>query len=219
MKFYYFDCYAYGEHIRMALHLAKIEYEDIRFPYDAPREEFNKLKSQGLFEFGQVPMLEFDDGKRYVQTNAILNFLGAKYGLIPSDPDAAYRGYMVKDLLELDFLKKHVYQAVWYTEPGPEQFGLLDIIWNTHLPAFLEKLHGRLSLFPESKFLCGNEVTIFDIFVAGSMLNIMLNPLADRADGWKFYMDKHSSPLVEQYIANFEEVMGDYLKNRPDSKY
>ena len=64
MKFYYFDCYALGEDVRMILHHAKVEYEDIRFTYDSPRQEFEDLKNTGIFEFGQVPMLELDDGTR-----------------------------------------------------------------------------------------------------------------------------------------------------------
>ena len=66
MKLYYFDCYALGEDIRMILHFAKIDFEDIRFTYDPPRKEFEDLKKTGIFENGQVPMLELDDGTRLV---------------------------------------------------------------------------------------------------------------------------------------------------------
>lgn len=38
IKFYYFDCYAVGEPIRMALHKAGVKYQDIRFTYDPPRQ-------------------------------------------------------------------------------------------------------------------------------------------------------------------------------------
>ena len=52
MKLYYFDCYALGEDIRMILHHANVNFEDIRFTYDPPRQEFEDLKKTGIFEFG-----------------------------------------------------------------------------------------------------------------------------------------------------------------------
>lgn len=66
MKFYYFDCYALGEPIRMALHKAGVAFKDIRMDYDLPRQQFHELRDQGLFEMGQVPMLELPDGNRLV---------------------------------------------------------------------------------------------------------------------------------------------------------
>ena len=38
IKFYYFDCYAVGEPIRMALHKAGVRYQDIRCDYNPPRQ-------------------------------------------------------------------------------------------------------------------------------------------------------------------------------------
>ena len=148
-----------------------------------------------------------------------MTYLGAKNGLIPQDPDLAYRGQVVKELFELDLMKKYVYKPVWYVDPGPEQNELLLEIWHKHLPDFFKKLDSRLKMFPDDKFLCGNEVSIFDIFVAGTILNIFLNPKADRADGWSACMSESSSPAINQYISNFREVMKDYLQNRPQSKY
>lgn len=52
IKFYYFDCYAAGEPIRMALNKAGIRYKDIRMDPTAPRQQFNELRDQGLFEYG-----------------------------------------------------------------------------------------------------------------------------------------------------------------------
>ena len=92
IKFYYFDCYALGEPIRMAMYKANLKYKDTRLAGNAPRQEFNDLKGQGLFEYGQVPMLELADGTKMVQSNAILNFLGNTYGLKPKDPALVVRG-------------------------------------------------------------------------------------------------------------------------------
>ena len=59
VKFYYFDCYALGEPIRMALHLAKVEYEDVRFNY-MDRSEFHQFRDTGALIEGKIPMLEID---------------------------------------------------------------------------------------------------------------------------------------------------------------
>ena len=58
MKFYYFDLYARGEPIRMALHKAGVEYEDVR----PTGESWAELKGSGKLDFGQMPALELDDG-------------------------------------------------------------------------------------------------------------------------------------------------------------
>ena len=43
-----------------------------------------------MFEFGQMPMVEFEDGKRICQTKAILRCLGQKYGYWTADPKEAW---------------------------------------------------------------------------------------------------------------------------------
>ena len=70
----------------------------------------------GLFEFGQCPMLELDDGTRLVQNNSIINYLGTLHNLIPSDPFLKYRGSSIKEYFENDFLKAGVLRVVWYGE-------------------------------------------------------------------------------------------------------
>ena len=48
MKFYYFDLYARGEPIRMALSKAGVVYQDIRPTGDS----WKNLKQSGVLEFG-----------------------------------------------------------------------------------------------------------------------------------------------------------------------
>ena len=56
IKLYYFNVYARGESIRMLLHNAKVEFEDVRFDMGAFKQL--KLESPEKFEFGQVPVVE-----------------------------------------------------------------------------------------------------------------------------------------------------------------
>ena len=58
-KLIYLDFYGRAEHIRMALWAAKIAFEDIRLSM----EEFAKLKGEGKFPSGAVPVWETEDGE------------------------------------------------------------------------------------------------------------------------------------------------------------
>ena len=54
----YFQVYAKGEPIKMALWKAGVDFEDNRFT----PEEWQALKASGKLPFGQVPILELADG-------------------------------------------------------------------------------------------------------------------------------------------------------------
>ena len=73
LKLYYFNIKGKGEPIRLFCAYAGLELDDHRF---ASRDEFTALKESGKIAFGQVPMLEIDDGKhQLVQTASILRYL------------------------------------------------------------------------------------------------------------------------------------------------
>ena len=99
MKLYYFDLYGKAECIRMALTLAKVDFEDIRVTGDSWKE----LKASEKCAFGQVPVLELADGTCLHQTTAIMNYIGAKYNLRPQDPLACYHGEKACEYLWNDF--------------------------------------------------------------------------------------------------------------------
>ena len=86
IKFYYFDLYAKGEPIRMALSKAGVEYEDIQLT----GQSWKDFKESGKPTFGQVPVLELEDGSILTQTTAIMNYLGTVYKLAPEDPLQRY---------------------------------------------------------------------------------------------------------------------------------
>ena len=50
MKLYYFDIYGLAEPIRMYLHHAKVDYEDIFIELCC--EDWYKMKAEGFAEFG-----------------------------------------------------------------------------------------------------------------------------------------------------------------------
>ena len=49
----------------------------------------------------------------------------------------------------------------------------------------ITQLDKRLKSYPNDKFFTGNEITVYDIFIAGFFYNVILNPTAIGADDWK----------------------------------
>ena len=84
---------------------------------------------------------------------------------------------------------------------------------------YLENLNKSLAQKPSFKFLCGEELTIYDFTVAGYFYNVVLNPNAEFADDWKKAMKLHCPKRVWKYLNNFGKEMKLYLKKRPASLY
>ena len=79
-KLTYFDfAGGRGEDCRLALHIAGVDFEDDRIA----RGEWMARKP--TTPFGNLPLYE-EDGRVLAQSNAILQYLGRKHGLHPSDP-------------------------------------------------------------------------------------------------------------------------------------
>jgi len=76
-KLYYFDLYGRAEEIRQAFNLCGVAFEDIR----VTREAWIEMKASDTptdkCEFGQMPVLELDDGTCLSQGASILNYLNS----------------------------------------------------------------------------------------------------------------------------------------------
>jgi len=68
-----------GEECRIALHLAGVDFDDVR----VPSAEWPALKPRT--PFGSLPILELTGKHPLAQTNAILVYIGRQYGLHPKD--------------------------------------------------------------------------------------------------------------------------------------
>ena len=74
-----------GEECRIALHLAGIDFEDVR----VRTSDWPALKDST--PFGAMPVLEFPGRPPLAHSNAILVLIGRQHGLHPSDPFEAAR--------------------------------------------------------------------------------------------------------------------------------
>ena len=82
----YFDApVSRGEECRLALHLAGVDFEDVRIkPADWPA-----LKEQ--MPYGSLPVLELPGRGTFAHSNAILVLIGRRHGLHPEDDFEAAR--------------------------------------------------------------------------------------------------------------------------------
>lgn len=82
----YFDApVSRGEECRLALHLAGVDFEDVR----VKREDWPALKPKT--PYGSLPVLELPGHPPFAQSNAILVLIGRRHGLHPQDDFEAAR--------------------------------------------------------------------------------------------------------------------------------
>lgn len=96
-KLIYFDApVSRGEECRLALHLAGIDFEDVRIKPAA----WPDMKAQT--PYGALPVLELPGHPALAQTNAILVLIGRRHGLHPADDfEAARHEGMMQHVEEL----------------------------------------------------------------------------------------------------------------------
>ena len=164
LKLTYFDSPGRAEPIRVALHMAGLEFEDERLAYP----QFAERKPG--FPLGQVPVLEVD-GVAFAQTSAMLRYI-AKAGapdLYPSEAlaalavDSALESFndtlsnaLMPSLFERDMAKKLAMRAEFAAGPMTRCFGYVE--------AMLARSGGP--------FVAGAQLSIADIVIALQVLGI-----------------------------------------------
>ena len=85
-KLIYFDApVSRGEECRLALHIAGVDFEDVRIKF----EDWPALKP--TTPYGAMPVLELSGQAPLAHTNAILQLIGRRHGLHPADEIEAAR--------------------------------------------------------------------------------------------------------------------------------
>jgi glutathione S-transferase len=96
MRLVYFDFPGRGEAIRDALRMGGVAFEDVRLSYP----EFRARREAGDLPWDTLPVLEFDDGRKLGQSNALLRWAGSAAGLTPADLLDALRVDALLDNIE-----------------------------------------------------------------------------------------------------------------------
>ena len=208
MKLYYFDLYARGEPIRMMLTLAKVPFEDCRLT----GQSWMDLKP--TLEYGQMPVLELDDGTQLSQSAAIYDYIATIHGFQPESPMDKYRGQNLYEAMVIDVMYKSVVKFVFLSKPEEKEANgeIAAADYTKAVGHFAKVLSQR-----EDKFICGNKLTLHDFTVGGIFLNLVVNPNHKDTEFW----DKQwaaTPDRVKKYVADLQEEMKDYLEARKECK-
>ena len=123
----YFDApVSRGEECRLALHIAGVEFEDVRVKSD----QWKQLKP--TLPYGALPVLELPDRAPLAHSNAILVLIGRQYRLHPSDVyEAARHEGMMQ---HVEDLRGVVGPTIWM--PDAEKKAAREKIAADYLPAW-----------------------------------------------------------------------------------
>jgi len=154
-KLYYFNIRGLADPIRLTLVQAGVPFEDVRINL----EEWPQWKEK--LPFGQVPVLETENGKQLTQSLAILRYIARKYNLEPDNEwDRA-----VCDELATSWVDMFMRVRPGFLEKDKDK---RNKIFSTDIEEFVKP---RLKIFDErlshSKhgFTVGEKVTWADFYI------------------------------------------------------
>ena len=117
-----------------------------------------------------LPILDLGDGTMLSQSNAILNYIGTVYNLVPKDAAERAAGESYSLFINEDYIPK-IAKAL-NDKDGNREARVL-ICAQEVIPKFLAKLDQRLR--KGGKFICGNQICVYDMPVGGLCFNLPLN--------------------------------------------
>ena len=207
MKLYYFNLYGRAEAIRMLLWKAGVQYEDVRLTH----EQFAELKP--TLEYGQLPMLELDDGTRLVQTPAILTYLAILNNMMPANPMDMYNAQNLSSFLFEDFFQAYLLPLMRAPEDKKGEFFMK--LMGEGVPKLWGVMERKI---PENGWIGGANLTMVDIAVGAFLHNIVLNPNGQGAEAWKAAWEQ-AGPKTKAFVDKFAEEFKEYLATRPQCAF
>ena len=147
----YFDApVSRGEECRLALHLAGVDFDDVRIKH----EDWPALKGQT--PYGAMPVLELPDHPPLAQTNAILVLIGRRHGLHPIDDfEAAQHEAMMQHVEDLRAVVGPTLRM-----PDSEKKAAREALVAGFLPAWAEAAERNILAGP---FFAGAKIHVVDI--------------------------------------------------------
>ncbi|XP_019393051.1 PREDICTED: glutathione S-transferase-like isoform X1 [Crocodylus porosus] len=146
-KLHYVNGRGRMESIRWLLAAAGVEFEE---QFIETKEDLEKLLSDGLLLFQQVPMVEID-GMKMVQTRAILSYIAAKYNLYGKDlKERALIDMYVEGTTDL--MGIIMYLPFQPPEAKEKNLALItDKATTRYFPVYEKAFKGRISNIPTIK--------------------------------------------------------------------
>jgi glutathione S-transferase len=149
----YFDApVSRGEECRLALHLAGIDFEDVRIA----RDEWQALKPKT--PFGCLPVLEIPGRPPLGQTNAILVLIGRRHGLHPTDDFEAAQHEAV--MAHVEDMRAHVSPTLRISD-DTEKRKAREALAETYLPAWASFAEQQIS--ESGPFFAGDRIHVVDL--------------------------------------------------------
>jgi len=203
-KLTYFELYGRAEPIRLALHYAKVDFEDIQLS----REKFAELKAAGEFPLGQVPVLEYN-GKKMTQSRSILRFLCQKWGYYPNDPEQVYACEALCDFRS--DVQKGLIRLVFIQDPEEKKKAATNFFEND-LPVFLKSLESFYkNQTGGTGYMVGKTMTMADIIWVDFYVDVLVHP--DRKEMGEQVLSQF--PELKKYFEMRVQDFKEYLAVRP----
>ena len=203
-RLFYWAVRGRGEQIRLFLNELEQDYEDVYVTKDL---EFPKLKREGsgTLYFGSVPMLQDVDFK-LVQGPAIMNYLGRKHGLMPSDFQAAAKTEAM--VLGAEDMRMAYFRLLGEGDHAAERRSkFVDGDWRER---WLSAWDGLLELNGGNGYLVGPSLTQADLAVWDA-LDAIVTWIEGAEFGTfgrveKFYDSIRSRPAIAEHLASDRRI-------------
>jgi prostaglandin-H2 D-isomerase / glutathione transferase len=151
-RLFYFDApVSRGEECRLALHVAGVDFEDVRLK----REEWMAMKP--TTPFGSVPVLEMPGHPPLAHSNAILVLIGRQYGLHPKDDFEAAQHEAL--LCHVEDLRAHVTPSMRMTDEA-EKKKAREALVESYFPVWGANTEKHLK---DGPFVAGAKMSVADI--------------------------------------------------------
>jgi glutathione S-transferase len=151
-KLTYFDApVSRGEECRLALHIAGVDFEDVRLK----REQWFELKPKS--PYGSLPFLEMPGRPLLAQSNAILAYVGREHDLHPKDSfEAALHEAM---MAHVEDLRANVSPTIRIVDPE-EKRKAREALANDYLPKWGAYAESHIG---DGPFFAGAKLHVVDL--------------------------------------------------------
>jgi glutathione S-transferase len=199
-RLFYWALRGRGEQVRLLLNELRQDYEDVHVGKD---DDFPRLRREGpgTLYFGSVPMLQ--DGEfKLVQGPAIMNYIGRKHGIMPSDIQAAARTEAM--VLGAEDMRMAYFRLLGDTDHAVERRSrFVAGAWHER---WLSAWDGLLDLNGDNGYLVGPALTQADLAVWDALDAIVTWIEGARFGSFarveQFYESIRARPAIAEYLGS-----------------